>query len=164
MSLVRARCATFFPHRLAAKGFAEAGYEYINLDGVSADERCRFLSMSESCRFPEFEGFAWIRVTSAFNRYPARARGRHARVHPRTAMRAAQSSCLSARPAALQPQAITRRSATHAQTKTVAWSLNSICVVTAGYPRPAIPYYYSPKSGCGFSLSVVRSSGAKHTH
>ena len=29
---------------------------------------------------------------------------------------------------------------THAQTETVAWGSNSICVVPAGYPKPAIPY------------------------
>ena len=28
----------------------------------------------------------------------------------------------------------------HAQTETVAWSSNSVCVVPAGYPKPAIPY------------------------
>ena len=28
----------------------------------------------------------------------------------------------------------------NAQTETAAWSSNSICVVPAGYPKPAIPY------------------------
>ena len=34
------------------------------------------------------------------------------------------------------------RSFGHAQTETAAWSSNSICVVPAGYPKPAIPYEF----------------------